>query len=61
MKYVRIYDNKKKDEVRVVLESDNIIRAHYFNRSFPGATGIIYKDNNLKAFITYIIIQEKNI
>ena len=59
MNYVRIYDNKTKQITRLLLKQDNIIRKDYFVGTFPGATGILYKDEQLNEFVSYVNSKSK--
>lgn len=51
MSYVQVYDTTKKSVCRLILEIDHTIRANYFKAAFPGATGLMYKDNDLNQLI----------
>ena len=55
MKFIKIYDNSRQEIVVFPLEEDNIIRAGYFTRTFPGATGLIYREQS-KDLVWYVKI-----
>ncbi|CAF3798298.1 unnamed protein product, partial [Rotaria magnacalcarata] len=52
MNYVDIYDNSKKAVVQLVISPDNVIPSNYFIATFPGATGLIYKNSDSNKFIS---------
>ncbi|CAF3444642.1 unnamed protein product [Rotaria socialis] len=52
MNYIRIYDNETKQTTRLLLKQDNIIRKDYFVKTFPGATGILFKDEQSNEFVS---------
>jgi hypothetical protein len=55
MNYVNIYDTSIEAVVKVVLESDGTIATHNFIGTFPGATGIRYKDNDSNEYFSSVI------
>ncbi|CAF1533844.1 unnamed protein product [Rotaria sp. Silwood1] len=52
MTYVHIYDSKKKHDTYLFLKQDNIIQKDYFIGTFPGATGILYKNEQLNGYVS---------
>ncbi|CAF2107710.1 unnamed protein product [Rotaria magnacalcarata] len=57
MNYVDIYDNSKKAIVQLVISPDNVVPSNYFVATFPGATGLIYKNSDSNKFVSYVIEQ----
>ena len=39
----------------MVISPDNVLPVNYFIATFPGATGLIYKDSDSNTFISYAI------
>lgn len=54
MRFVRVFDRKTNEIIRLVVQSDNIIQDQYFTRTFPGATGIKYKEGDSNEFIRFV-------
>ncbi|CAF3366434.1 unnamed protein product [Rotaria socialis] len=52
MNYVDIYDNSKKAIVQLVISPDNVVPSNYFVATFPGATGLIYKNSDSNKFVS---------
>jgi hypothetical protein len=61
MQFVKIYDKIRKRTVRLVVDSDQTILRDYFVRTFPGASGIIYKDKDVNEYIRFVEDNKENI
>jgi hypothetical protein len=59
MDFIQIYDNTQKTIVSLMIDSNKTLGRNYFIRSFPDATGLIYKDKNLNRIIRSVGKQRK--
>ena len=44
MNSISVFDEKKNRAVELIIREDNFIESAYFYRTFPGATGLLFKD-----------------
>lgn len=55
MQFIRVFNPRENTIVQLVVQPADVIQAQYFERTFPGATGIRYRVNDLNEFRRSVI------